>query len=61
VLRAPLALALPDEAWFDVGLMQKDIRLALALAVSTQSTPSSSAWWMAAIESSSSWDPQPQS
>jgi 3-hydroxyisobutyrate dehydrogenase-like beta-hydroxyacid dehydrogenase len=31
-LRAPLALALPDEAWFDVGLMHKDIRLVLALA-----------------------------
>ncbi|HWX09063.1 MAG TPA: NAD(P)-dependent oxidoreductase [Gaiellaceae bacterium] len=28
--RAPLILDLPDEAWFDVGLMQKDIRLALA-------------------------------
>jgi 3-hydroxyisobutyrate dehydrogenase-like beta-hydroxyacid dehydrogenase len=27
--RAPLVLDLPDEAWFDVGLMQKDIRLAL--------------------------------
>jgi 3-hydroxyisobutyrate dehydrogenase-like beta-hydroxyacid dehydrogenase len=30
--RAPLMLALPDEAWFDIGLMHKDIRLALALA-----------------------------
>jgi 3-hydroxyisobutyrate dehydrogenase-like beta-hydroxyacid dehydrogenase len=30
--RAPLALDLPDEAWFDVGLMHKDIRLALATA-----------------------------
>jgi 3-hydroxyisobutyrate dehydrogenase-like beta-hydroxyacid dehydrogenase len=29
-LRAPLVLDLPDEAWFDVELMQKDIRLALA-------------------------------
>lgn len=28
--RAPLILHLPDEAWFDVELMQKDIRLALA-------------------------------
>jgi 3-hydroxyisobutyrate dehydrogenase-like beta-hydroxyacid dehydrogenase len=28
--RAPLALDLPDEAWFDVTLMQKDVRLALA-------------------------------
>jgi 3-hydroxyisobutyrate dehydrogenase-like beta-hydroxyacid dehydrogenase len=28
--RAPLILDLPDEAWFDVELMQKDIRLALA-------------------------------
>ncbi|MDQ3530998.1 MAG: NAD(P)-dependent oxidoreductase, partial [Actinomycetota bacterium] len=31
-LRAPLVLNLPQEAWFDVGLMQKDIRLALAMA-----------------------------
>jgi 3-hydroxyisobutyrate dehydrogenase-like beta-hydroxyacid dehydrogenase len=30
--RAPLILDLPDEAWFDVGLMQKDIRLALDTA-----------------------------
>jgi 3-hydroxyisobutyrate dehydrogenase-like beta-hydroxyacid dehydrogenase len=29
-LRAPLLLDLPDDAWFDVELMQKDIRLALA-------------------------------
>jgi 3-hydroxyisobutyrate dehydrogenase-like beta-hydroxyacid dehydrogenase len=28
--RAPLFLDLPDEAWFDIDLMQKDIRLALA-------------------------------
>jgi 3-hydroxyisobutyrate dehydrogenase-like beta-hydroxyacid dehydrogenase len=27
--RAALVLDLPDEAWFDVGLMQKDIALAL--------------------------------
>jgi 3-hydroxyisobutyrate dehydrogenase-like beta-hydroxyacid dehydrogenase len=27
--RGPLILDLPDEAWFDVSLMQKDIRLAL--------------------------------
>jgi 3-hydroxyisobutyrate dehydrogenase-like beta-hydroxyacid dehydrogenase len=27
--RAPLALDLPEEAWFDIGLMQKDIALAL--------------------------------
>jgi 3-hydroxyisobutyrate dehydrogenase-like beta-hydroxyacid dehydrogenase len=27
--RAPLALDLPDTAWFDVGLMQKDVALAL--------------------------------
>ena len=26
--RVPLILDLPDEAWFDVGLMHKDIRLA---------------------------------
>jgi 3-hydroxyisobutyrate dehydrogenase-like beta-hydroxyacid dehydrogenase len=30
--RAPLMLALPEEAWFDIGLMHKDIRLALDLA-----------------------------
>jgi 3-hydroxyisobutyrate dehydrogenase-like beta-hydroxyacid dehydrogenase len=30
--REPLVLDLPDEAWFDVELMQKDIRLAEALA-----------------------------
>lgn len=30
--RAPLVLDLPEEAWFDVGLMQKDIALALATA-----------------------------
>jgi 3-hydroxyisobutyrate dehydrogenase-like beta-hydroxyacid dehydrogenase len=30
--RAPIVLDLPDEAWFDMGLMHKDIRLALALA-----------------------------
>jgi len=30
--RAPLVLDLPDEAWFDVRLMHKDIALALALA-----------------------------
>jgi 3-hydroxyisobutyrate dehydrogenase-like beta-hydroxyacid dehydrogenase len=29
--RAPLVLDLPDNAWFDVGLMQKDLRLALDL------------------------------
>src|SRR4029079_7765895 len=31
-VRAPLVLNLPDEAWFDVSLMHKDITLALALA-----------------------------
>jgi 3-hydroxyisobutyrate dehydrogenase-like beta-hydroxyacid dehydrogenase len=31
-LREPLVLDLPDEAWFSVGLMQKDIRLAERLA-----------------------------
>ena len=30
--RAPLVLDLPDEAWFDVELAHKDIRLALATA-----------------------------
>ena len=29
--RAPLVLDLPDDAWFDVSLMQKDIRLALEM------------------------------
>jgi 3-hydroxyisobutyrate dehydrogenase-like beta-hydroxyacid dehydrogenase len=28
-MRAPLLLDRPDEAWFDVGMMQKDVRLAL--------------------------------
>ena len=31
-LRVPLILDLPDEAWFDIGLMHKDIRLALETA-----------------------------
>ena len=30
--RAPLVLDLPDEAWFAVGMMRKDIRLALETA-----------------------------
>jgi 3-hydroxyisobutyrate dehydrogenase-like beta-hydroxyacid dehydrogenase len=30
--RVPLVLDLPEEAWFDVGFMHKDIRLALAAA-----------------------------
>jgi 3-hydroxyisobutyrate dehydrogenase-like beta-hydroxyacid dehydrogenase len=30
--RVPLVLDLPEEAWFDVTLMQKDVRLALAAA-----------------------------
>jgi 3-hydroxyisobutyrate dehydrogenase-like beta-hydroxyacid dehydrogenase len=30
--RTPLLLDLPDDAWFDVGLMHKDIRLALESA-----------------------------
>jgi 3-hydroxyisobutyrate dehydrogenase-like beta-hydroxyacid dehydrogenase len=30
--RVPLVLDRPDETWFDVGLMHKDIRLALATA-----------------------------
>ena len=29
---APLVLDLPDEAWFDIGLMQKDVVLALETA-----------------------------
>jgi 3-hydroxyisobutyrate dehydrogenase-like beta-hydroxyacid dehydrogenase len=32
-LRAPLVLDLPQEAWFDVGLMRKDILLALEVAI----------------------------
>ena len=32
----PLVLDLPDQAWFDVRLMHKDIRLALAAARETQ-------------------------
>ena len=34
--RAPLVLDLPDEAWFDIGLMQKDIALALDAARRTR-------------------------
>jgi 3-hydroxyisobutyrate dehydrogenase-like beta-hydroxyacid dehydrogenase len=30
--RIPLLLDLPEEAWFDVAMMQKDIRLALQAA-----------------------------
>ena len=30
--RAPLVLDLPEDAWFDIGLMHKDIRLALGMA-----------------------------
>ena len=30
--RAPLVLDLPEDAWFDIELMHKDIRLALAMA-----------------------------
>jgi 3-hydroxyisobutyrate dehydrogenase-like beta-hydroxyacid dehydrogenase len=33
--RAPLVLDLPDQAWFDVRLMHKDIRLALLAARAT--------------------------
>jgi 3-hydroxyisobutyrate dehydrogenase-like beta-hydroxyacid dehydrogenase len=32
VARAPLVLDLPDDAWFDVALMHKDLRLVLATA-----------------------------
>lgn len=31
-LRTPLILDLPDDAWFDIALLHKDIRLALQLA-----------------------------
>ena len=37
--RAPLVLDLPDEAWFDVELMHKDIRLALATARPARRAP----------------------
>jgi 3-hydroxyisobutyrate dehydrogenase-like beta-hydroxyacid dehydrogenase len=30
--RAPLVLDLPETAWFDIGLMQKDLALALDAA-----------------------------
>jgi 3-hydroxyisobutyrate dehydrogenase-like beta-hydroxyacid dehydrogenase len=30
--RVPLLLDLPEQAWFDVAMMQKDIRLALEAA-----------------------------
>jgi 3-hydroxyisobutyrate dehydrogenase-like beta-hydroxyacid dehydrogenase len=30
--RGPFVLGMPAEAWFDVGMMQKDVRLALDLA-----------------------------
>jgi 3-hydroxyisobutyrate dehydrogenase-like beta-hydroxyacid dehydrogenase len=40
--RAPLILDLPEEAWFDIGLMHKDIRLALEAACESQ-TPVPSA------------------
>jgi 3-hydroxyisobutyrate dehydrogenase-like beta-hydroxyacid dehydrogenase len=30
--RIPLLLDLPEQAWFDIGMMQKDIRLALQAA-----------------------------
>lgn len=35
--REPFVLDLPDEAWFDVGLMQKDLRLALDLGTGLRS------------------------
>jgi 3-hydroxyisobutyrate dehydrogenase-like beta-hydroxyacid dehydrogenase len=34
--RAPLTLDLPEQAWFDIQLMHKDIRLALATAGATE-------------------------
>jgi 3-hydroxyisobutyrate dehydrogenase-like beta-hydroxyacid dehydrogenase len=34
--RAPLLLEQPNEAWFDVGMMQKDLRLALESATHLQ-------------------------
>ena len=53
--RAALVLDLPDEAWFDVGLMQKDVALALdtgrelrvplpSAAVADQCSPSRGPW-----------------
>src|SRR5919199_388186 len=37
--RAPLVLDLPEDAWFDIGLMHKDIRLALAAARGAAGSP----------------------
>jgi 3-hydroxyisobutyrate dehydrogenase-like beta-hydroxyacid dehydrogenase len=31
--RGPFVLQQPDEAWFDVGMMQKDLRLALETGI----------------------------
>lgn len=37
--RAPLVLDLPEEAWFDIRLMQKDLRLALETAHPASAAP----------------------
>jgi 3-hydroxyisobutyrate dehydrogenase-like beta-hydroxyacid dehydrogenase len=34
--RGPFVLHMPDEAWFDVSMMQKDLRLALEMGQQTQ-------------------------
>jgi 3-hydroxyisobutyrate dehydrogenase-like beta-hydroxyacid dehydrogenase len=41
--RAPLVLGLPDQAWFDVALMHKDIRLVLTTAAELGVTTPSAA------------------
>ena len=41
--RGPFVLGMPAEAWFDVGMMQKDLRLALGLARSVGVTLPSTA------------------
>jgi len=50
--RGPFVLGMPAEAWFDVGMMQKDLRLALdlgrAVGVTLPSTALSHEWLAAA-------------
>src|SRR6202040_183771 len=50
--RGPFVLKMPDEAWFDVNMMQKDMRLALEmgrqLAVPLPTTAATNEWLTAA-------------
>jgi 3-hydroxyisobutyrate dehydrogenase-like beta-hydroxyacid dehydrogenase len=50
--RGPFVLKMPDEAWFDVNMMQKDMRLALEmgrqLAVPLPTTSATNEWLTAA-------------